>query len=167
MSNFSLRYVGWEESYASKQVRQILQKRFFLVEEDYDFLVNFGPTIFTKEDLSKAKIASINFHTGPPRWPGRKSAERALCAGDKTFGVTAHIMEPELDSGLILDVIEFDIPAHCNAEKLKKMAFDRIQTLATHFCQRQWRRRAYKAADPIESEVPHNEIQYRYTALEP
>src|SRR4029078_1287121 len=62
-----------------------------LLPEPVDFIFCFGPLILRSVILGAANIAAINFHTGPPEWPGRGSCSFALYGGDKLFGVTSHL----------------------------------------------------------------------------
>jgi methionyl-tRNA formyltransferase len=74
-----------------------------------DYLFSFGPLIVRSPLLGRIRRAAVNFHTGPPRWPGRGSVSFALLNADADFGVTAHLMVEELDRGPILRVLRFPI----------------------------------------------------------
>ena len=76
-----------------------------------DHLLNFlsAPRI-SKDDLRKFRWA-INFHPAPPEYPGVGSASLALHDGRTEHGVTAHLMTPRYDDGLILRVRRFPIEA--------------------------------------------------------
>lgn len=74
-----------------------------------EFLLNFlSSPLVTPDDLRKFRWA-INFHPAPPEYPGVGSASLALHDGRKTHGVTAHLMTPRYDDGLILRVRRFPI----------------------------------------------------------
>jgi methionyl-tRNA formyltransferase len=80
-----------------------------VASERIDYLFGFlSPAIVPKKVLDRVGTA-INFHPAPPRWPGIGGSCYALYHGDDTFGVTAHIMEPRVDTGLILRVDTFPI----------------------------------------------------------
>jgi len=74
-----------------------------------DYVLNFLSDKVLKGALLKFK--NVNFHPAPPEWPGRGSASMALFNADKTYGATAHVMEPNVDSGAILLVKRFPISA--------------------------------------------------------
>lgn len=75
-----------------------------------DFILNLlSPVILPPKVLEAARIAALNFHPAPPKWPGVGSASFALYEGDAEFGVTAHLMGPRVDSGPILKVLRFPI----------------------------------------------------------
>ena len=65
--------------------------------------------ILPKSILDKAKIAAINFHPGPPEYPGSGCINFALYEGVLEYGVTAHLMNEKVDNGSILQVNRFPI----------------------------------------------------------
>lgn len=95
-----------------------------------DFLFNFGPTTIKKKLLDAVKVASINFHTAPPKWPGRGSCSFAILEGDESFGVTAHLMTEKIDAGAILRVIQFPVGPTETAHSLHMKTLDKIPALA-------------------------------------
>ena len=78
-----------------------------------DFIFSFRSMFIIPEELiQKAKIAAINFHPGPPEYPGTGCINFALYDCAATFGVTAHHMVPKIDSGRIIKVMRFEIESH-------------------------------------------------------
>src|SRR5208282_567556 len=74
-----------------------------------DLLVSFlNEHIFSPELL---KFTNVNFHPGPPQYPGRGGASYALYDGAGTYGATAHRMAPRVDAGAIILASEFPIEA--------------------------------------------------------
>jgi methionyl-tRNA formyltransferase len=139
-------YLGWAGSETSELVLDILTDHFevsfarrcsfgdHLDQEDLaklraDFLFSFGPVIVRSVLLESVRVAAINFHTGPPKWPGRGSCSFALWDGDKEFGVTAHLMENAVDSGAILRVVRFPIESGDSAETLHEKALRSVPKL--------------------------------------
>lgn len=59
--------------------------------------------------LERARIAAINFHPGPPEYPGSGCVNFALYDEAEYYGVTAHIMVEKIDAGAILDVRRFKL----------------------------------------------------------
>lgn len=108
-----------------------------------DFLFSFGPIILGEQLLKSVKIAAINFHTAPPKWPGRGSCSMALLDGDTEFGATAHLMEAVVDSGAILRVLRFPIEDNDDAESLRERTLRIIPNLASELIndleQNSWR----------------------------
>lgn len=59
--------------------------------------------------LNHASIAAINFHPGPPEYPGIGCTNFAVYNGEKEFGVTCHHMQAKVDTGSIIAVSRFPI----------------------------------------------------------
>jgi methionyl-tRNA formyltransferase len=57
--------------------------------------------------LKKTKKWNLNFHPGPPEYPGIGCFNFAIYEDATEFGSTAHIMEPRVDSGKIIGVKKF------------------------------------------------------------
>jgi methionyl-tRNA formyltransferase len=77
---------------------------------DLDYIVSYiGPFVFKDYVLQKAKKAAINFHPGPPEYPGIGCTNFAIYDGVEDFGITVHHMEPKVDSGEIIMVKRFPI----------------------------------------------------------
>lgn len=68
-----------------------------------------SPWIIPAELLSSTMKYSINFHPGPPEYPGIGCTNFAIYHEETEFGVTAHLMEKTVDSGEILKVIRFPL----------------------------------------------------------
>lgn len=99
-------------------------------EEPVDFILNFlSPVVVPQSVLRGARIAAVNFHPAPPRWPGVGSASFALYEGDKEFGVTAHLMTAKVDSGPILRSISFPVLPEDDCELLWSRALHHSLTL--------------------------------------
>lgn len=119
-------YLGWAGSPISGEVEELVREKYEVVyahsctfgerldqnqiaPDGADYLFSFGPQIVRRGLLDRIRRAAVNFHTGPPRWPGRGSISFALLNGDTDFGVTAHLMTEEIDRGAILQVLRFPI----------------------------------------------------------
>lgn len=141
-------YFGWaDQSEVSGKVLAQLRQHFSIlhaqdfhfsetVDQDAfaamqpDFLFSFSPVILRKKLLDAVRIAAINFHTAPPRWPGRGSCSFALMEGDTEFGVTAHLMEEKVDAGAILTEHRFPIVSGETVATLHAKAIAAIPVLA-------------------------------------
>ena len=76
----------------------------------YDYVFSYiGPWIIPKKMLENTKYAAINFHPGPPEYPGIGCTNFALYDGAREFGITVHHMEPKVDSGKIIMTKRFPI----------------------------------------------------------
>jgi len=88
-----------------------------------DFLFSFlCPVIIKEPMLQAARIAPINFHPAPPKYPGICCTSYALYNGDSKYGATAHIMEARPDSGKILQTHEFPIFENESCETIYERA---------------------------------------------
>ena len=68
-----------------------------------------SPWIIPGAVLKNTREFSMNFHPGPPEYPGIGCTNFALYDNADEFGVTAHIMEEKVDTGEIIDVRRFEI----------------------------------------------------------
>ena len=91
-----------------------------LKPDNYQYVFSFRSHIILKKKfIKKIKIAAINFHPGPPSYRGIGCVNYALFDGVKNYGSTAHLIEnEELDSGKIIDFVEFKIKKKDNIKKL-------------------------------------------------
>jgi len=81
-----------------------------LFEWKGDYIISYlAQWIIPAALLSNAGIAAINFHPGPPAYPGIGCTNFALYNGEKEFGITCHHMQPMVDSGSIIAVRKFPI----------------------------------------------------------
>ena len=75
-----------------------------------DFLISYlAQWIIPGVVLEKAKWAAINFHPGPPEYPGIGCTNFAIYNGEKDFGITCHHMIPKVDSGPIIATKRFPV----------------------------------------------------------
>lgn len=75
-----------------------------------DYTVSYlSPWILPDYALKSTKLAAINFHPGPPEYPGTGCTNFAIYDQVDTYGVTAHIMNQTVDSGQILMVSRFPV----------------------------------------------------------
>ena len=153
-------YLGWSDVPVSAEVNKILRKTFdirysrhcgpgekvdqgTLADLEVDFLFSFGPVIASRRLLDSLSVAAINFHTAPPRWPGRGSVSFALFEGDREFGVTAHLMTENIDAGPILRVLRFPIRRDDSVETLHSRTLAQIprlvETVVDNLAKNDWR----------------------------
>ncbi|MBI1911092.1 MAG: hypothetical protein HYS21_03745 [Deltaproteobacteria bacterium] len=81
-----------------------------LKERKFDYVISYiSPWIVPEEVLKNAKIAAINFHPGPPEYPGIGCTNFAVYNGEREFGITVHHMERKVDTGKIIHVERFPV----------------------------------------------------------
>jgi methionyl-tRNA formyltransferase len=75
-----------------------------------DYIISYlSPWIIKASLLKRAKIASINFHPGPPEYPGIGCTNFAIYNREKVFGVACHHMNRKVDTGKIIAVKRFPL----------------------------------------------------------
>jgi methionyl-tRNA formyltransferase len=99
-------------------------------QEPPDIAVSYmSPWIIPEKFLNVVKLTSVNFHPGPPEYPGTGCTNFALYHGVKEFGVTAHVMNPKVDTGVILGVKRFPILEQDTVETLTLRCYEAIEVL--------------------------------------
>ena len=82
----------------------------YVYDWEGDFLVSYlAQWIIPSAVLEKAKWAAINFHPGPPEYPGIGCTNFAIYNRENAFGITCHHMVPKVDSGPIIAVRRFPV----------------------------------------------------------
>ena len=96
------------------------KKKEIKISKRYDYLISFLNSIYINKSVrKKIKINSINFHPGPPEYPGFGCYNFALLDRVNFYGSTVHIINDKFDSGKIIDVNKFKISyKKFNLEKL-------------------------------------------------
>ena len=92
------------------------------------------PEIVSSSMLARLGYGAINFHPGPPGYPGWAPAHFALYERATEFGATVHVMVERVDAGPIVDVARFPIPADISVLGLEGLAY-------AHLAQLFWRMR--------------------------
>jgi len=99
-----------------------------------DFILCFRSFfILPKKLIQKAKVAAVNFHPGPPEYPGSGCINFALYDNAKVFGVTAHTMNEKIDNGVILEVRRFPIYSHYDLPILLSRTHNELFNLCCDF----------------------------------
>lgn len=76
----------------------------------WDYILSYlSPWVIPASVLARARRAAVNFHPGPPEYPGIGCTNFALYDGAATYGVTCHHMAPRVDTGDIIRVSRFSI----------------------------------------------------------
>ena len=79
-------------------------------EKNYSYIISYlSPWVIPAWILKKTHIAAINFHPGPPEYPGIGCTNFAIYHGETHYGVTCHHMEPQVDTGEIIAVKHFPV----------------------------------------------------------
>ena len=137
------------------------------------------PEIVSKNILARLGYGAINFHPGPPGYPGWAPAHFALYERASEFGATVHVMAERVDSGPIIDVACFPIPADISVLGLEGLAYAHLAqlfwrlarslatdpgappTLAIEWGNRKYSRRDYRAVCDIPLDIAKDELDRR------
>jgi methionyl-tRNA formyltransferase len=68
-----------------------------------------SPWVLPPALLKAASVAAINFHPGPPEYPGIGCTNFAVYEGAREYGVTCHHMASSVDTGPIIAVRRFPV----------------------------------------------------------
>lgn len=80
-------------------------------------------------DLLNRAMTAINFHPGPPEYPGYGCNNFAIYDDVREYGVTCHHMAPRVDTGPIVAVKRFPVFASDNAGTLLARTYDYLLAL--------------------------------------
>ena len=115
-------------TYVSKKMGEKLPEEVFSLNPD--FLISFRSLFIIPQRLiDTVNFYSINFHPGPPKYPGSGSVNLALYNGESEFGVTAHLINEYIDNGEIIETVSFKIEDDDNVEKLLSKTHSKMYTL--------------------------------------
>ena len=89
--------------------------------------------ILPKRLIEKANIAAINFHPGPPEYPGSGCINFALYDEVSEYGVTAHLMNELVDNGKILEVRRFPVTTFDNLTSVLSRTHRELLNLCSDF----------------------------------
>ena len=153
-----------------------------LLIERFDYLLSYvSPWIVPKELLSNISKASINFHPGPPEYPGIGCTNFAIYNRERDFGITVHHMEEGVDSGSIITVERFPLLPNDSVYSLTQrcyvyiyVAFVKIFHLIISGSvlpesEESWKRKPYTRKElnslcAITKDMPANEVIRRIKA---
>ena len=149
-----------------------------------DFIISYlSPWIIPQAVLEKAKVAAINFHPGPPEYPGSGCYNFAIYDAVAEYGVTCHHMTRAVDTGKIIAVRRFPVFASDSVHSIAKQSSAQMLVLfyevmsnilkgcALPASEETWKRKPYTKAEmydlfQIKPEMPELEIQRRIKAAE-
>ena len=137
------------------------------------------PEIVSRGVLARLGYGALNFHPGPPSYPGWAPSHFALYERAQEFGATVHVMVEQVDAGPIIDVALFPVPDDISVLGLEGLAYSHLaqlfwrmaKTLATDpwlppaipvsWGSRKYSRRAYRAICEIPLDIPKDELDRR------
>jgi methionyl-tRNA formyltransferase len=141
------------------------------------------PEIVVTSVLDRLGYGAINFHPGPPSYPGWAPSHFALYERAAEFGATVHVMVERVDAGPIIAVARFPVPAGISVLGLEGLAYAHLAqlfwrmakslatdpepppTLAIKWGSRKYSRRAYRAICEIPLDIPKDELDRRISVF--
>ncbi len=153
-----------------------------ILGEEGDMLISFlSPWIIPTSLLNKFAVA-INFHPGPPEYPGNGCYNFALYEGAMEYGVTCHFITKKVDAGPIIKVIRFPILPNESVQSLRDKSLSYLLVLffdimgmiikgkALKPIKESWKRKAFTRKDleelcRITPDMPAEEVQKRVKVL--
>ena len=125
-----------------------------------DYIISYiSDKIIPLSILKQTKYLNINFHPGPPNYPGFGCYNHALYESSKIYGCTAHIMNKVPDTGPIIDVQRFKITRNDTVSSLSNKTYKQmllqfelvmkniILKRKTIYSEERWTRRPFKKKD--------------------
>lgn len=92
-----------------------------------DLIISYlSQWIIPKSLLDKAEMAALNFHPGPPEYPGIGCTNFAIYDQADEFGVTCHHMNPKVDTGEIVSVTRFPVFENDTVYSLTQRCYSHI-----------------------------------------
>lgn len=128
--------------------------------------------------LQKTIKWNLNFHPGPPEYPGIGCFNFAIYNSETIYGTTAHIMEPNVDTGEIIGVKRFSISKKETVKSLSDKTYENLFLLfkevikylinnnSLPIINENWKRKPYKRSDleylsTIDISMSNEEIKKR------
>lgn len=148
-----------------------------------DYILSYlSPWILPESLLCRAEKAAINFHPGPPEYPGIGCTNFAVYNGESRFGITCHHMLPKVDTGRIISVRRFPIYDRDSIWTLTQRCYTSIEATFQEIVaiiaegsslptsSEEWTRRPYKRKEldelcRITSNMPVEEVRRRIRAV--
>lgn len=149
-----------------------------------DYIISYlSPWIIPAELLKNAGKAGLNFHPGPPEYPGIGCTNFAVYNNEKQYGVTCHHMNQRVDTGEIVAVRRFPLYPQDSVYLLTQRCYAYILVLFYDImftimdgisplpkCQEHWTRKPYRRSEldqlgEIKPGMSREEINKRVKAM--
>ena len=152
------------------------------LKKPLDMLISYlSPWIIPEEVLRKTKLWNVNFHPGPPEYPGTGCFNFAVYNNERSYGVTAHLMEKKVDTGKIIGIKRFPLSKLDSVHDLTIKSYSHLIGLFFETmdfilknnnlpgCSETWRRKPYTRRElerlcKIEPDMAEVEIRRRVKA---
>jgi methionyl-tRNA formyltransferase len=147
-----------------------------------DYLISYlCPWVIPAKLINNLSKGAINFHPGPPQYPGSGCTNFAIYHEVAEYGVTCHYMSEKVDSGKIIAVRRFPVSAEDSVYAVTQRCYEHMLALFLEILSmikdgrplpdagEQWSRNAYRLKDfhalrKITSDMDETEIRRRIRA---
>lgn len=128
------------------------------IKKKYDVIISYlSPWIIPEQILNNSNL-NINFHPGPPEYPGIGCYNFAIFKKSKFYGCTAHIMKKKVDTGKIIGVKKFKISQNISVDELMQKTYFYMEKLFEEIIKKikkkkliyydiKWKRKPYTKKD--------------------
>lgn len=99
-------------------------------EGDYIFSY-LSQWVIPQRLLDKAKNGGINWHPGPPEYPGIGCTNFAIYNNESVYGITCHFMKAKVDTGSVVEIRRFNVLKDDNVLSITKKCY--VQILASYY----------------------------------
>ena len=95
-----------------------------------DYIISYlSPAILSKRLLNNVGVAALNFHPGPPEYPGIGCTNFAVYDEVREYGVTCHHMKETVDTGDIVFVERFKVYETDDVYAITNRCYAHLQSL--------------------------------------
>lgn len=147
-----------------------------------DIVISYlSPWIIPAGLLKTARTFAINFHPGPPNYPGIGCTNFAMYNGETKYGVTCHHIAAKVDTGEIIAVKRFPLRKNDSVFSLTQRCYEHIERLFVEVMNcyltsdslprssEEWIREPYRRSElealcRVEIDMPKDEVDRRIRA---
>ena len=99
--------------------------------KNFDYLISYANGMILNEKILKhyEKKKKLNFHPSTPKYRGRDTQHFACYNSERKFGATLHYLTEKIDSGKILDTVEFKVKKNSNHYEYQKISHRALHQL--------------------------------------
>ena len=145
-SNHSILFIGKRGNHNCEQAEHYIKRHFknyrslmlsrgdkiSEADENWsgDYIISYlSPAILSKRLLNNVGVAALNFHPGPPEYPGIGCTNFAVYDEVREYGVTCHHMKETVDTGDIVFVERFKVYETDDVYAITNRCYAHLQSL--------------------------------------
>ena len=145
-SNHSIFFIGKSGNHNCEQAEHYIKRHFknyrslmlsrgeklSEVDENWsgDYIISYlSPAILSKKLLNNVGVAALNFHPGPPEYPGIGCTNFAVYDEVGEYGVTCHHMKETVDTGDIVLLERFKVYERDDVYAITNRCYAHLQSM--------------------------------------